>query len=96
MTKEEIDVEYLITLIDQIHCKNNGITSHLTKKSFQITGMMVGEHHLSFDYLREKSTTIDMLLRTIIKDILLNTKAMDSHKSNVVDLCKKLGVKPNA
>lgn len=68
--KEGIDTEYLITLIRQIRCKNNGMISHLKKKEFQISGMMVGKDHLSFEYLREKSDVIDMLLDTIIKDVL--------------------------
>jgi len=65
-----IDTEYLVTLINQIRCKNNGIKSHLGKKSFQIDGMMVNDDHLSFEYLREKSQVIDMLLDTICRDIL--------------------------
>ena len=68
-----IDTEYLVTLIKQIRCKNNGIKSHLAKKSFQIDGMMVGEDHLSFEYLREKTQIIDSLLDTIAKDILLKS-----------------------
>lgn len=68
-----IDTEYLVQLISQVKCKNNGIKSHLSKKAFQIDGMMVGEDHLSFEYLREKSQIIDMLLNTITKDILLKS-----------------------
>lgn len=70
---EGIDTEYLITLIGQLRCKNNGIKSHLSKKEFQINGMMVGNDHLSFEYLREKANTIDMLLDTIEKDVLLKS-----------------------
>ncbi len=71
--KEGIDTEYLITLISQLRCKNNGIKEHLKKKEFQIPGMMLGDDHLSFDYLREKSNMIDMLLNTIQKDVLLKS-----------------------
>lgn len=70
---EGIDTEYLIELVRQIRCKNNGIKSHLEKKSFQIDGIMIGEDHLSFEYLREKTQTIDMLLDTIAKDVLLKS-----------------------
>lgn len=67
----EVDSEYLITLIKQIRCKNNGIKSHLNKKGFQEKpGLMINGDHLSFDYLLEKTKAIDMLLDTIAKDIL--------------------------
>ncbi len=79
--KEGIDTEYLITLISQVRCKNNGIKQHLKKKEFQIPGMMVGEDHLSFEYLREKSNVIDMLLDTIEKDILLKSGQFRSLKN---------------
>ena len=65
-----IDTEYLVQMISQIRCKNNGIKSHLSKKSFQIDGIMINDDHLSFEYLREKSQIIDMLLDTICRDIL--------------------------
>ena len=74
--KEGIDTEYLITLIGQVRCNNNGIKSHLSKKEFQIDGMMIGEDHLSFEYLREKSDKIDMLLHTIEMDILLKSGSL--------------------
>ena len=70
----EIDTEYLVTLISQIRCKNNGIMSHLAKKGFEgLDGTMVNGDHLSFEYLKEKSKVIDMLLNTIDKDILLKS-----------------------
>ncbi len=78
---EGIDTEYLITLIGQVRCKNNGIKQHLTKKEFQIPGMMVGDDHLSFEYLREKSNVIEMLLNTIEKDILLKSGRFRSMKN---------------
>ena len=78
---EGIDTEYLITLINQVRCKNNGIKSHLDRKEFQIPGIMIGGDHLSFDYLREKSNVIDMLLTTIEKDILLKSGVLRSLKN---------------
>ncbi len=69
--KEGIDTEYLITLIDQIRCKNNGINSHINKEGFKdCPGVMIHGDHLSFEYLQEKSKVIDMLLNTIKKDVL--------------------------
>jgi len=65
---EEYDLAYVISLLDQIQCKTNGIITHLQKKDFQIDGMMIGESHLSFEYLREKSTMIHLLVETIKKD----------------------------
>jgi len=65
---KDIDTEYLITIINQIKCKNNGIK----KKGFlEINGVMVNGDHLSFEYLQEKSNMIDLLLNTILNDILL-------------------------
>lgn len=75
---EGIDTEYLVTLIGQLRCKNNGIKSHLSKKEFQVDGMMVGEDHLSFEYLREKSDVIEMLLDTIERDVLLKSGRLRS------------------
>lgn len=71
----QVDTEYLVELIRQIRCKNNGIKSHLSKKSFcEISGVMVGVDHLSFEYLQEKSAMIDSLLDTILKDILFKSR----------------------
>jgi len=71
---KEVDTEYLITLINQVRCKNNGIKSHINKKEFlEIKGMMINGQHFSFEYLREKSAVLDMLLDTIEKDILLKS-----------------------
>ncbi len=71
---KEIDAEYLITLIGQIRCKNNGIKSHINKKGFlNNPGVMVNGDHLSFEYLQEKADVIDMLLDTIEKDVLLRS-----------------------
>ena len=71
---KEIDTEYLITLIRQIKCKNNGIKSHINKKGFlAIDGVMVNGEHLSFAYLQEKANVIDMLLDTIERDVLLRS-----------------------
>ena len=68
---KEIDTEYLVTLLDQLRCKNNGITSHINKKEFlKINSIMINDEHLSFEYLREKSLLIDALINTIKKDIL--------------------------
>ncbi len=64
---EGIDTEYLMTLINQIRCKNNGIISHIHKKGFKdCPGVMIHGEHFSIDYLREKSSVIDLLLNTII------------------------------
>ncbi len=69
-----IDTEYLITLISQVRCKNNGIKSHVNKKGFlDNPGVMVNGGHLSFEYLQEKTALIDALLDTIEKDILLKS-----------------------
>jgi hypothetical protein len=69
-----IDTEYLITLISQVRCKNNGIKSHVNKKGFlENSGVMVNGDHLSFEYLQEKTALIDALLNTIEKDILLKS-----------------------
>lgn len=71
---KEIDTEYLITLVQQIRCKNNGIKSHINKKEFlKINGVMVNGDHLSFEYLQEKANLIDMLLDTIERDVLLKS-----------------------
>jgi len=72
--KDGIDTEYLITLINQVRCKNNGIKSHVNKKGFvDNPGVMVNGDHLSFEYLQEKASIIDALLNTIEKDILLKS-----------------------
>lgn len=72
--KEGIDTEYLITLVNQIRCKNNGIKSHVSKKGFlDNPGVMINGEHLSFEYLQEKTLLIDALLDTIKKDILLKS-----------------------
>ena len=72
--QEGIDTEYLVTLIAQVRCKNNGIKSHVNKKGFvDNPGVMVNGDHLSFEYLQEKTAVIDMLLDTILKDILLKS-----------------------
>ncbi len=72
--KEGIDTEYLITLINQVRCKNNGIKSHVNKKGFlDNPGVMVNGDHLSFEYLQEKASIIDALLDTIQKDILMKS-----------------------
>ncbi len=71
---KEIDAEYLITLIGQIRCKNNGIKSHINKKGFlNNPGVMVNGDHLSFEYLQEKADDIDILLDTIERDVLLRS-----------------------
>ena len=71
---KEIDTEYLITLVQQIRCKNNGIKSHINKKGFlNNPGVMVNGDHLSFEYLQEKANMIDMLLDTIEMDVLLKS-----------------------
>ena len=70
----EIDTEYLVTLINQVKCKNNGIKSHINKKGFlEEEGVMINGDHLSFEYLQEKTNVIDSLLDTILKDILLKS-----------------------
>lgn len=69
-----IDQEYLLTLVNQVRCKNNGIIKEISKKAFQTKGEMVNGEFLSFEYLKEKTTMIDMLLSTIQKDILESTK----------------------
>jgi len=72
--KEGIDTEYLIELIRQAKCKNNGIKSHINKEAFlEINGTMINGEHFSFEYLREKIFVADALLDTIEKDILLKT-----------------------
>jgi len=72
--KDGIDTEYLIELIRQVRCKNNGINSHINKKGFlEIDGIFVNETHLSFEYLREKSNMIAALLDTIERDILMKS-----------------------
>ncbi len=74
MMSKEIDTEYLITLIGQVRCKNNGIKSHINKKGFlEVGGVMVKGEHLSFEYLQEKADVIDMLLDTIERDVLLRS-----------------------
>jgi len=71
---KEIDTEYLISLIGQIRCKNNGIKSHTNKKRFlDQDGIMFNGNHLSFEYLQEKSNMIDMLLDTIEKYVLMKS-----------------------
>ena len=80
--KEGIDTEYLITLIGQVRCKNNGIKSHVTKKGFlHAGGVTVNGDHLSFEYLQEKSHMIEALLDTIEKDILLKSGRFRSLKN---------------
>ncbi len=75
--KEGIDTEYLVTLIKQIRCKNNGIKSHVYKKGFvDNPGVMINGDHLSFEYLQEKTIVIDQLLDTIAKDILLKSRVL--------------------
>lgn len=70
----EIDTEYLMTLVNQVRCKNNGIKSHINKKGFlNNPGVMVNGDHLSFEYLQEKADVIDMLLNTIERDVLLKS-----------------------
>lgn len=80
--KEGIDTEYLITLIGQIRCKNNGIKSHVNKKGFlDNPGVMVNGDHLSFEYLQEKTSVIDMLLSTIELDILMKSGTLRNLKN---------------
>ncbi len=75
MQLKEIDVTYLIEIIRQIRCKNNGIKSHLNKQGFsKLDGVIINDTHLSFEYMREKSLMIDLLLDTIAKDILLKSR----------------------
>jgi len=75
MELKEIDVTYLVEIICQIRCKNNGIKSHLSKEKFsKLDGVMINDTHLSFEYMREKSHMIDLLLDTIVKDILLKSR----------------------
>jgi len=72
--KEGIDTEYLIELIRQARCKNNGIKTHINKKAFlEIDGIMINGEHFSFEYLREKVNVEDQLLDTIERDILLKS-----------------------
>ena len=72
--KEGLDVEYLITLINQARCKNNGMFSHVRKKGFKdCSGTMLHGDHLSIEYLQEKTAVLGMLLDTIEKDILLKS-----------------------
>ena len=72
--KDGIDTEYLIELIRQARCKNNGIKSHINKKAFlEIDGTMINGEHFSFEYLREKVNVEDQLLDTIERDILLKS-----------------------
>jgi hypothetical protein len=72
--KDGIDTEYLITLIGQVRCKNNGIKSHVNKKGFKdCPGIMLHGDHLSISYLQEKTNVIEQLLNTIEKDILLKS-----------------------
>lgn len=72
--KEGIDTEYLIELIRQARCKNNGIKTHINKKAFlEIDGTMINGEHFSFEYLREKVNVEDQLLDTIERDILLKS-----------------------
>lgn len=71
---KDIDTEYLMTLVNQIRCKNNGIASHINKKGFlEVSGVMVNGDHLSFEYLQEKANVIAMLLDTIERDVLLKS-----------------------
>lgn len=80
--KEGIDTEYLITLIGQIRCKNNGIKSHVNKKGFlDNPGVMINGDHLSFEYLQEKTSVIDMLLSTIELDILMKSGTLRNLKN---------------
>jgi len=72
--KEGIDTEYLITLINQVRCKNNGMHGHVRKNGFKdCSGTMLHGEHLSLEYLQEKTAVIDALLDTIEKDILLKS-----------------------
>jgi len=72
--KEGLDVEYLITIINQVRCKNNGMYSHVRKKGFKdCPGIMLHGDHLSLEYLQEKTAVLDTLLNTIEKDILLKS-----------------------
>lgn len=75
MEINQIDTAYLVEMVRQIRCKNNGIKHHLSKKGFlEVNGIMINGDHLSFEYLREKSATIDLLLDTIVKDILVKSR----------------------
>jgi len=76
---EGIDTEYLVELLRQVRCKNNGIKSHVNKKGFlDNPGIMINGDHLSFEYLQEKAEIIDRLLNTIEKDILLKSGRLRS------------------
>lgn len=80
--KQGIDTEYLITLIHQIRCKNNGIKSHVNKKGFlDNPGVVINGDHLSFEYLQEKTLVIDALLSTIELDILLKSGVLRNLKN---------------
>lgn len=80
--KEGIDTEYLVTLISQVRCKNNGIKSHINKKGFlKAEGVTVNGDHLSFEYLQEKTNLIEQLLDTIEKDILLKSGRLRKMKN---------------
>jgi len=71
---EGIDTEYLISMISQVRCKNNGMYSHVRKKGFKdCSGIMLHGDHLSLEYLQEKTAVLDALLDTIEKDILLKS-----------------------
>lgn len=71
---DTIDREYLISLIKQIRCKNNGIKVHMNKKGFQTqSGFMFNGDHFSFEYVQDKTKNIDMLLDTIVTDVLLKS-----------------------
>jgi len=72
--KEGLDVEYLITIINQAKCKNNGMYSHVRKKGFKdCPGVMLHGDHLSLEYLQEKTAVLDALLNTIERDILMKS-----------------------
>ncbi len=72
--KEGIDTEYLISMINQVRCKNNGMYSHVRKKGFKdCPGIMLHGDHLSLEYLQEKTAVLDALLDTIKNDILLKS-----------------------
>lgn len=70
-----VDTEYLVEIVRQIRCKNNGIRVHINKKGFSgLHGVMINDTHLSFEYLHEKSIMIDRLLDTILCDILVKSR----------------------
>jgi len=82
-----IERDHLVHWLDEIKYALNGINTHLQKDGFkEMDGTMVNGSHLSFDYLREKGTTIDRLLGCILNDMLHDTDAIadKAHKWEIL------------